>query len=165
MDNRILKGLTAVSIAAMMALASPVLARGGGGGGHGGGGFGGGGHGGFGGGGHFGGGMHAGGFGGGMHAGGFGGMHVGGMGGARFAHVGGPGFGGARFAHAAIGPRFAGSGWHGRPFIGRHAFFRHHHRFFFGAPFIYAGYNDGCWRRSWTPYGWQWVNVCGDSWY
>jgi hypothetical protein len=144
MDNRILKGLTAVTIAAVMALASPVLARGGGGGGHGG----------FGGGGHFGGG--------GMHAGGFGGMHVGGMGGARF---GGPGFGGARFAHAAIGPRFAGSGWHGRPFIGRHAFFRHHHRFFFGAPFIYAGYYDGCWRRSWTPYGWQWVNVCGDSWY
>jgi hypothetical protein len=151
MDNRILKGLTAVTIAAVMALASPVLARGGGG------------HGGFGGGGHFGGGgMHAGGFGGGMHTGGFGGMHVGGMGGARF---GGPGFGGARFAHAAIGPRFAGSGWHGRPFIGRHAFFRHHHRFFFGAPFIYAGYYDGCWRRSWTPYGWQWVNVCGDSWY
>lgn len=146
MDNRILKGLTAVTIAAVMALASPVLARGGGGGG--------GGHGGFGGGGHFGGG--------GMHTGGFGGMRVGGMGGARF---GGPGFGGARFAHAAIGPRFAGSGWHGRPFIGRHAFFRHHHRFFFGAPFIYAGYSDGCWRRSLTPYGWQWVNVCGDSWY
>ncbi|MCK1267716.1 hypothetical protein ABIB75_007126 [Bradyrhizobium sp. GM2.2] len=155
MDNRILKGLTAVTIAAVMALASPVLARGGGGGG--------GGHGGFGGGGHFGGGgMHTGGFGGGMHTGGFGGMRVGGMGGARF---GGPGFGGARFAHAAIGPRFAGSGWHGRPFIGRHAFFRQHHRFFFGAPFIYAGYYDGCWRRSLTPYGWQWVNVCGDSWY
>ncbi|MGY3355996.1 hypothetical protein ACVWZK_002659 [Bradyrhizobium sp. GM0.4] len=75
MDNRILKGLTAVTIAAVMALASPVLARGGGGGG--------GGHGGFGGGGHFGGGgMHTGGFGGGMHTGGFGGMRVGGMGGA-----------------------------------------------------------------------------------
>jgi hypothetical protein len=126
-----------------------VLARGGGGGGHGG--FGGGGH-----------------FGGGMHAGGFGGMHVGGMGGARFAHVGAPAFGGARFAHAGFAPRFAGAGWHGRPFIGRHAFFHHRHfrRFaVFGAPFVYAGYNDGCWRRSWTPYGWQWVNVCGDSWY
>lgn len=153
MNNRLLKGLTAATIAAVMAVASPVLARGGGGG-HGGGGFGGGGH--FG-----GGGMHAGGFGGGMRGGG---MHVGGMGGARFAHVGGPAFGGARFAHAAIGPRFAGAGWHGRPFIGRHAFFRHHHRFFFGAPFVYAGYYDGCWRRSWTPYGWQWVNVCGDYW-
>jgi hypothetical protein len=151
MHNRLLKGLTAATIAAVMALASPVLARGGGGGGHGG--FGGGGH-----------------FGGGMHAGAFGGMHVGGMGGARFAHVGAPAFGGARFAHAGFAPRFAGagSGWHGRPFIGRHAFFHHRHfrRFaVFGAPFVYAGYNDGCWRRSWTPYGWQWVNVCGDSWY
>lgn len=162
MNNRLLKGLTAATIAAVMAIASPVLARGGGGGGGHGGGFGSGGH--FG-----GGGMHGGGFGG-MRAGGFGGMHVGGMGGsAHFAHVGGPGFsgpafGGARFAHAAIGPRFAGAG---RPFIGRHAFFfRHHRRFaFFGAPFIYAGYDDGCWRRSWTPYGWQWVNVCGESWY
>jgi hypothetical protein len=151
MHNRLLKGLTAATIAAVMAVASPVLARGGGGGGHGG--FGGGGH-----------------FGGGMHAGGFGGMHVGGMGGARFAHVGAPAFGGARFAHAGFAPRFAGAGagWHGRPFIGRHAFFHHRHfrRFaVFGAPFVYAGYNDGCWRRSWTPYGWQWVNVCGDSWY
>lgn len=155
MHNRLLKGLTAATIAAVMALASPVLARGGGGGGHGG----------FGGGGHFGGGMHAGGFGGGMRGGG---MHVGGMGGARFAHVGGPAFGGARFAHAGFAPRFAGTGWHGRPFIGRHAFFHHRHfrRFaVFGAPFVYAGYYDGCWRRSLTPYGWQWVNVCGDSWY
>jgi hypothetical protein len=150
MNNRLLKCLTAATIAAVLAVASPVLARGGGGGGgHGGGGFGGGGH-----------------FGGGMHAGGFGGMHVGGMGGARF---GGPGFGGARFAHAAIGPRFAGAGWHGRPFIGRHAFFFHHHHFrrfaVFGAPYYYTGYGDGCWRRSLTPYGWQWVNVCGDNWY
>ncbi|MGX4773809.1 hypothetical protein ACWAUC_28865 [Bradyrhizobium guangdongense] len=157
MDNRLLKGLTAVTIAAAMALASPVLARGGGGGGGHGGGFGGGGH--FG-----GGGMHAGGFG--------GGMHVGGMGGAHFAHVAiGPRFAGAPLAtRAAFGPRFAGTGWHGRPFIGRHAFFFRHHRFhrfvFFGAPFYYANYyDDGCWRRSWTPYGWQWVNVCGDNWY
>ena len=158
MDNRIFKGLTALTIAAVMALASPVLARGGGGGGHGGGGFGGGGHGGL-----CGGLRRWGHFGGGMHAGGFGGMHVGGMGGARFAHVGGPGFGGPRFAHAAIGPRFAGAGWHGH-----HAFFHHRHfrRFaVFGAPYYYAGYNDGCWRRSLTPYGWQWVNVCGDFWY
>ena len=130
MDNRLLKGLTAVTIAAVMALASPVLARGGGGGGHGGGGFGGGGH--------FGGG--------GMHAGGFVGM------------------GGARFAGGFGGPRFAGAG---RPFIGHHGVFRHNHfrRFaVFGAPYYYAGYDDGCWRRSWTPYGWQWVNVCGDYW-
>ncbi|WFU26239.1 hypothetical protein QA649_08545 [Bradyrhizobium sp. CB1717] len=176
MDNRLLKGLTAVTVAAMMALGSPVLARGGmGGGGHGG--FGGGGHGGFGGGGHFGGGgMHVGGGGmggGGMRFGGMGGAH---FGGARF--VGspmaaraaiGPRFAGAPLAtRAAFGPRFAGTGWHGRPFIGRHAFFHRHHfrRFaFVGAPFIYANYyDDGCWRRSWTPYGWQWVNVCGDYW-
>jgi hypothetical protein len=72
---------------------------------------------------------------------------------------------------AAFGPRFAGPGWHGRPFIGRHAFF-HRHRFnrfaFVGAPFFYANYgnyyDDGCWQRSWTAYGWQWVNVCGDYW-
>jgi hypothetical protein len=163
MTNRLLTGLVAATVAVTLAVASPVLARGPGG-------FGGGG------GAHFGGG--------GMHMGGMGGGHFGGMGGARF---GGAGFGGARFAggpmgaHAAFGPRFAGSpmaaraalvgprfagaGWHGRPFIGRHAFFRHHHRFFIGAPFIYAGYYDSCWRRSWTPWGWQWVNVCGDDWY
>jgi hypothetical protein len=118
----------------------------------------------MGGGGHFGGGgMRMGGFGGGMHMGGMG------MGGAHFAHFGGPGFGGARFAHAAIGPRFAGAPWHGGHFIGRHAFFFHHHHFrrfaVFGAPYYYTNYYDGCWRRSWTPYGWQWVNVCGDNWY
>ena len=87
MNNRLLTGLTAAAIATVMAVASPVFARGG--------------HVGFGGG-HFGGGGHF-----------AGGMHVGGMGGARFAHAGGPAFGGVRFAHAAIGPRFAGAGWHG----------------------------------------------------
>ncbi|MBP1095616.1 hypothetical protein [Bradyrhizobium diazoefficiens] len=173
MHSRLLTGIVAAAMAATLAVASPVLARGGGFGGGGHGGFGGGGHGGFGGGGHFGGGMHA---------GGFGGMHVGGMGGARFggahfagspmtAHAAiGPRFAGAPLAtRAAFGPRFAGTGWHGRPFIGRHAFFFRHHRFhrfaFVGAPFYYANYyDDGCWRRSWTPYGWQWVNVCGDYW-
>jgi len=96
----------------------------------------------------------------GMH-GGFGGggmgMRAGGFGGARFA--GGPGFGGGRFAHGGFGPRFAG---------GRNAFFRHDHfrRFaFFGAPYYYDSYyNDGCWSRYWTAYGWQTVNVCGDYW-
>ena len=28
-----------------------------------------------------------------------------------------------------------------------------------GAPFAYAAY-DSCWRRTWTPYGLQWVDVC-----
>jgi hypothetical protein len=85
--------------------------------------------------------------------------------GARFGHVGGlglgrPGFAGPRFAHAGIGPRFAFAGRHGH-----HGFHHRHFRGFalFGAPYYYAGY-DSCWRRSWTPYGWQWVNVCGDYW-
>ena len=44
-----------------------------------------------------------------------------------------------------------------------HDFFHHRfHRFaFVGAPYAYAAY-DSCWRRMWTPYGLQWVNVCGD---
>ncbi|MDA9507251.1 hypothetical protein XI09_21995 [Bradyrhizobium sp. CCBAU 11386] len=119
--------------------------------------------------------MHVGGMGGGMHVGGMGGAH---FGGARFAgspmaaHAAiGPRFAGAPLATRAafVGPRFAGAGFHNRPFIGRHAFFFRHHRFhrfaFFGAPFVYASYYDGCWRRTWTPYGWHWVNVCGDYWY
>ncbi|TPQ35152.1 hypothetical protein C2U70_15370 [Bradyrhizobium guangdongense] len=149
MNNRLLTGLVAATVAATLAVASPVLARGGGGGGHGG----------------FGGGMR----GGGMH---MGGAHVGGahFGGARFAgpamgHAAfGPRFAGAPMARAAFAPRFAGAGWHGH----HHGVFRHHrfHRFaFIGAPAIYAGYYDGCWRRAPTPYGWQWVNVCGDYWY
>ena len=171
MHSRLLTGIVAAAMAATLAVASPVLARGGGFGGGGHGGFGGGGHGGFGGGGHFGGGgMHVGG--GGMGGGGMRFSGMGGAGGARFvgspmaAHAAiGPRFAAAPPAtRAAFGPRFAGAGWHGRPFIGRYAFFWHYHRFFFGAPFIYAGYYDGCWRRSWTPYGWQWVNVCGDYW-
>ena len=171
MHSRLLTGIVAAAMAATLAVASPVLARGGGFGGERHGGFGGERHGGFGGGGHFdSGGMHV--SGGGIGGGGMRFSGMGGAGGARFvgspmaAHAAiGPRFAAAPLAtRAAFGPRFAGAGWHGRPFIGRHAFFRHHHRFFFGAPFIYAGYYDGCWRRSWTPYGWQWVNVCGDYW-
>ncbi len=149
MTNRLLTGLVTAALAASLTVASPVLARGGGGGR---GGFGGGG-------GHFGGG--------GMHMGGLGGPHFGG------GSFGGARFGGARFAggpigaHAAFGPRFGG--WHGGHFVGRHGFFFHHHRrfAFFGAPFLYAGYGyyDGCWQRSWTPWGWQWVNACGNYWY
>jgi hypothetical protein len=102
-----------------------------------GGGHGGGGHGGF----HGGGGWHGGG---GMHAMG-GGMRFSGMG-------GGPRFAGARFA----GPRFAHAGFH----HGFHHRF-HHRRFaFFGAPYLYAGYNYSCWRRVWTAYGPRWVNYC-----
>uniref|UniRef100_UPI003D322CD3 hypothetical protein n=1 Tax=Bradyrhizobium viridifuturi TaxID=1654716 RepID=UPI003D322CD3 len=77
-------------------------------------------------------------------------------------------FGGARFAGApAFGPRFAGAGFHGGRFFHHGGFFHHHrfHRFaFFGGPFVYADYYDGCYRRVWTSYGLQWVNVCGDYW-
>jgi hypothetical protein len=121
-----------------------------------------------------------------MHGGmGGGGMHFGGMGGrASFAaigpgpgfrgsgvggpgfrgpgfaggprFVGGPGFAGARFGHGAFGPRFAHF---------HHPFF--HNRFrrfaFVGFPYYYSDYGyDVCWRRAWTAYGLQWINVCGD---
>lgn len=108
--------------------------------------------------------MHGGGGwgGGGMHFGGGGGWSGGG---ARFASVGGAHFAGrsfasAQFAHAGISPRFAfHNGFHN----GR--FFHHHRRFaFFGAPYVYAGYDD-CWRRVWTPYGLQWANVCYGNYY
>lgn len=156
MSTRLLHRVVAGALAATLAFASPVLARGGGGG-MGGGGMGGGGMRGT----MGGGGMHSMGtvgMAGGMHAMG-GPMHVGGAP-AHFAAMGvAPHFSGGHFAgtHAAFSPRF---GFH-RPF-----FFHHHHfhrfAFFgFGAPFLYAGY-DSCWRRVWTDYGLQWVNVCGD---
>ena len=102
-----------------------------------------------------------------MQAMGGGGMRFGGMGGGpRFAGVGGPRFAGTRFAgapfsHAAFSPRFSRvafrDGFH-------HRFFHHRfHRFaFVGAPFLYADYGyDSCYRRVWTAYGVQWVDVCG----
>jgi hypothetical protein len=81
-------------------------------------------------------------------------MHFGGMGGA--AHFGGSRFAGSHFAHAGFAPRFSRAAFH------NHGFFHHrHHRFaFIGAPYAYAAY-DSCWRRVWTPYGLQWVDVCG----
>ena len=95
-----------------------------------------------------------------------GGMHFGAVGGgARFS---GARFAGARFAHASFTPGFSRAafrpGFHHGSF--HHRFF--HHRFnrfvFVGAPFAYGAYAayDGCWSRVWTPYGLQWVNVCGD---
>ena len=88
---------------------------------------------------------------GGGHGGG--GMHGGGM------HFGGGRFAGAHFAHAGFSPRFAHAGFSRAAF--HHGFHhRFHHRFhrfaFVGA---YASY-DNCWRRAWTPYRLQWVNVC-----
>jgi hypothetical protein len=137
MNNRQLNSLIAGALATALALASPAFARGGG---HGGGG----------------GGMHGGGMGGGMHGGG---MHFGGMGGGM--RFGGGNLAGARFAHAGLSPGFSKAPFRGHAFD-RRFFNRRLHRFaFFGAPYAYAAYG-GCWRRAWTPYGLQWVNVCSD---
>lgn len=147
MRNKLLNYLIAGALGTTLALTSPALAfHGGGGGMHGGG---------------MGGGMHFGGMGGGMHFGGMGGGHFGTMsGGMRFggAHFSGGRFAGERFSHAAFSPRFSRFAFRdrGRFFHGRF------HRFaFVGAPFVYAAYG-GCWRRVWTPYGWEWANACSN---
>jgi hypothetical protein len=72
----------------------------------------------------------------------------------------GPNFSRSR---AAFAPSFA------HPALTRQAFFHHHHFFhnrfrrfaFVGGPFFYGGYDD-CWRRVWTAYGPQWINLCSD---
>jgi hypothetical protein len=102
-----------------------------------------------------------GGGGGGAHGGGGGGGHggMGGMGGGHFGGIGGAHFAGAHFGHAGASPRFA---FHDHGGFGRRVFDRRLHRFvFIGGPYLYAGYDD-CWRRTWTSYGLQWVNVCGN---
>ena len=65
-----------------------------------------------------------------------------------------------------MGPRWGGMGWHRAHFA--HVPFHHRfHRFnrfaFFvgGAPYYDYAYYDNCWRRVWTSYGPQLVNVCG----
>jgi hypothetical protein len=155
------------------------------GGGMHGGGFGGGMHGGG-----FGGGMHGGGLGGGMHSEGFSGTRGGGfvavhnegfgnMNNSNFIGMHGGGFAAQRggFVNMHEGNRFAGAAFARGPVFGnrfnnfnrsRNFAFRHHHRFrnfaFVGAPFFYddygADYDDGCQRQVWTPYGWNWANVC-----
>ena len=104
-----------------------------------------------------------GGGGGGAHGGGGGGHGMGGMGGGHFGGMGGGAhFAGAHFGHAGVSPRFA---FHDHGGVGRRVFDRRLHRFvFIGSPYLYAGYDD-CWRRTWTSYGLQWVNVCGDNGY
>jgi hypothetical protein len=159
MNNKLLNCLVAGVLGTTLALASPALARGGGGGGGGGGGM------------HGGGGMAGGGMGGGMHAGGMGGgmgggMHAGAMGGGTHfggmsggTHFSGNSFAAAPFAHRGFSPRSSRFAFRDRDHFGR----RFHHRFnrfaFVGGDFAY-GY-DSCWRRTWTPYGLQWVDVCG----
>ena len=66
------------------------------------------------------------------------------------------------FSRTALAPRFSRAA-----FVPHHPFFFHHrfHRFnrfaFVGGPFFYGGYDD-CWRRVWTAYGPQWINLCSD---
>jgi hypothetical protein len=101
----------------------------------------------------------------GMHVGGMSrGMRFGGMSGGR--HFSGGRFAGAHFAHAGFSPRFSRFAFHDGFHHGFHHDHFFHHRFhrfaFFGAPYYsYASY-DSCWRRVWTSYGPQWVNICGD---
>jgi hypothetical protein len=50
---------------------------------------------------------------------------------------------------------------HPHPFFFHHRF-HHFRRFaFVGGPVFYGGYDD-CWRRVWTAYGPQWINLCSD---
>jgi hypothetical protein len=100
---------------------------------------------------------------GGGHMGGGWGGH--GMGGGWSGHAVGMGFA-SRAAVAHVGPvGFAGArswAWHGNHL--NHFPFRHHfvrNRFFIGAPYAYAYYDDGCYTRVWTAWGWRWTNVCG----
>jgi hypothetical protein len=147
MNNKPLRYLIVGALGTTLALASPALAF------------------------HGGGGMHVGGMGGGMHFSGMSGAtHFSGMSGATHfsgtsgaTHFSDSRFASAPFAHAAFSPRFSRFAFRGHDGF-HHRFFHHRfHRFaFFGGPYYaYASYDD-CWRRVWTSYGPQWVNVCGD---
>jgi len=145
MNSRLFGYLVAGAFAAAIALAPPVLAFGGGHGGGGGGGWGGGGM-----------GMHSmGSMGVGMSRGAIGARSFTAMPMSRAALA-------PNFSRAALAPRFSRAA-----FVPHHPFFFHHrfHRFnrfaFVGGPFFYGGYDD-CWRRVWTAYGPQWVNLCAD---
>ena len=146
MSSKFLGYVVAGALASAIALASPVLARGGGGGG-GGGGWGGGG------------GMGMGGHSMGMAGGWSGGMHSMGM----VGHpMGARSFAAMPMSRAAFAPRFSHA-----TFVPHHPFFHHRfHRFnrfaFVGFGGYGYGYYDDCWRRVWTAYGPQWVNLCSD---
>lgn len=147
MTYKVTQRLIAGTFAAALALASPAFAFHGGGGGHMGGSFGG----------RMGGGMRFGGFGGAPHVAAIGaGPRFGTFGGRHFV---GSRFASGRFAHAAVRPGFSRFGFHDR-FAFRHRRFR---RFAsFGAPFFFAAdyAYDRCWRRVWTRFGSEVVNVC-----
>jgi hypothetical protein len=88
-----------------------------------------------------------------------GGMGMHSMGMVSASNVGARSFAAIPMSRAAFAPSFS----HPE----HHAFFHHHffhnrfNRFAYGGgPYFYAGYDD-CWRRVWTAYGPQWVNICG----
>jgi hypothetical protein len=142
MSNKLASYFIAGALVSALALASPALARGGGG---------------------MGGGM---GMGGGHGMGGGMGMHS--MGRVGAVPMGAISFGAmpmsrAAFApRAAIAPRAAFAPRFSRAaFVHNRFFHRRFNRFaFVGGPFFYAGYDD-CWRQVWTQFGLQWVNICG----
>jgi hypothetical protein len=100
------------------------------------------------------------------------GMH-GGMGHGGFGRMGGfghGGFGHARpaFAHPGGFRHFAGArpfAFHNRFHPRRFAFRHRHHRVvfsrfaFYGAAYPYA-YDDSCYARVWTRWGWRWIWAC-----
>jgi len=148
MSNKLASYFIAGALVSALALASPALARGGGGG-MGGGGMGGG-HG-------MGGGM---GMGGGRGMGGGMGMHS--MGRVGAMPMGASSVGAMPTSRAAIAPRAAFAPRFSRAaFVHNRFFHRRFNRFaFVGGPIFYAGYDD-CWRQAWTQFGLQWVNICG----
>ena len=100
--------------------------------------------------------MHGGGMGGGMHGGGMGGgAHFGG-GAFRRRRAFGGGIRRARFAHAGFSPRFSRAAFHITASITASIALRS-----LAHPTPTPLYSS-CWRRVWTPYGLQWVNVCSD---
>jgi hypothetical protein len=169
MKTKLLGCIAATAMAAAIVVATPAMAfRGGGGGGH-----------------MMGGGSHMmGGMGGHPMMGRGGGMPGGRMFTRRSMFVpGGNRFVGAPFAgrHAFVNRRFFDEGRRDRiedriegrrdrfedrfedRFRDRRFFFNRFDNFgFFGVPFASAAYGNGCWRQTWTRYGWQWVNVCYD---
>ena len=83
--------------------------------------------------------------------------------GASARGMGHGGFGGG-FGRAAVAHPGGSFGFRGDRFAFRYRFgFRH--RFFrdrfalFGAGLPY-GYDDDCYTRVWSPYGWRWRSVC-----
>jgi hypothetical protein len=110
---------------------------------------------------------------------GMGGMGHGGMGGgtghAMVGHPGGVGgFSGVRSSafhgdHFGRGDRFGlrgerfdrgeRFGFRDHRFGFRHRFGRDRFLFAFGLPYAY-GYDDGCYVRVWTRWGWHWRSVC-----